>query len=552
MLVLCLANRAPPVLRESFEKTPIGNLLEDVNRYEKGWDIHAYINRVVEYIQKNWTDNESCFDEVKHVLDWFEHRESPINQAFSPLVEELVKRSGSFLEEFPEDRKREKSLKGVKILYVQMLEEAAFLEGVCLTSNRDEQRNFRALILDEVERHPEVVLGEVFSSTNGGAGCFYLDEWFSEVVVDGDWNDRFVKEYARWCLGSGRGCVPSRRNREEEDMFYLARLVPESSDRDSFYYKTRKNALRILFGDSLYARKLRAVCDACGLNYEKEVYFWIENSGMESEVKGLKNAYSKTTRLEEFIRENVYRFSDLERVYPGSVRTLHERFGIEGFARYPKEMLIQQYLKMESKEPYGLIVNPKTDHNGGFSLDEDIWHSLFTQMQGIQREIRIVETSSVSDLYRILLKLDRKYRLAESDLGFPISFLIIGGHGTSHSVEFGEVSRKNGSLERKHLRVPDPRFGEKRRFTKEMFSPHVCVVFNACDTGYGEDAFMYGVLNIAEAAEVFAPEASARIISLDVSLSSSGDILIQPTYTRWDPDQGKRVPVSTRRAGFVV
>ena len=91
-------------------------------------------------------------------------------------------------------------------------------------------------------------------------------------------------------------------------------------------------------------------------------------------------------------RRNLEQMRDLEyntrRDVPfpfGAVNYLNKNFGIYDFSRYPVPMLAKQFEAEFTDEialPYGLVINPRDDHNGAFYENFFTYRNLFDELQG--------------------------------------------------------------------------------------------------------------------------------------------------------------------------
>lgn len=169
------------------------------------------------------------------------------------------------------------------------------------------------------------------------------------------------------------------------------------------------------------------------------------------------------------VHEQCIAMMALEREQPGSVRTLHDEFGISDFARYPKEILLRQVEERDlTDKPYGVVMYPRSDWNGAFQ-DDRYFATLFEQLQNTH-SLRIVEAGSKRDAARRLISLDRKYGDAHK-----IQFMILGGHGNENGIWFGHGNKN--SLQREDLQ------GAGVRRTGSFFEPGAPLIISSCKVG---------------------------------------------------------------------
>ena len=148
--------------------------------------------------------------------------------------------------------------------------------------------------------------------------------------------------------------------------------------------------------------------------------------------------------------EIVYTVSSLEKERPCISSVLQSEFGISWFARYPEELLIEQYDKRGIKDlPYGIIIYPQADYNQAFYSEfsnRNIFERLGDQLKG-KYEIKIFEAKNSLELVHALNKSRKEYG--------KISFAIIGGHGSKDSIVLGNSvfnpERKQGVLDQAHV-----------------------------------------------------------------------------------------------------
>jgi len=135
---------------------------------------------------------------------------------------------------------------------------------------------------------------------------------------------------------------------------------------------------------------------------------------------------------------------DKRRVLP----ELFHDFGIHNFARYPAQLLADQYLQRDNLDtPYGVIMYPMSDWNGAFLKDRDVFSNLHKDLQG-KYLVRVVEVADKREMAGAFMRLHQRYapghqlgkKKIENFIGKPghrIEFVFVGGHGTPTYIDFG-------------------------------------------------------------------------------------------------------------------
>lgn len=153
-------------------------------------------------------------------------------------------------------------------------------------------------------------------------------------------------------------------------------------------------------------------------------------------------------------------------------KTLNEVYGISDFARYPTDLLVNQFDQRENSTiPYGIAVYPTSDHNGAF-YRSGAYDGLATTL-GQEFALRFYEVSSIRKVVSVINSARHKYG--------PIRIAFIGGHGSPTSISLGF-----------NFDRPDPR---KERITTDdiqrkgasaletAFIPNPTIVLVSCGTG---------------------------------------------------------------------
>jgi len=211
----------------------------------------------------------------------------------------------------------------------------------------------------------------------------------------------------------------------------------------------------------------------------------------EIDYNTVVKAWADSGRSSDFMKvvnANIRMIFELESQRPGIVKTLINDYKIYDFARYPTEMLVEQYDQRDNKDlPYGIVLYPRSDWNGAFYHNIKVFRELFVQLKEKGYRLRIFEVGSMYDVARSLIKADQRY-----GQNHKISFAIVGGHGKWDSIQFGsekerfdifgikdqpETKRDNLSLKQPDLR------GRGAQRSIEFFEKNPTVILNSCTTG---------------------------------------------------------------------
>jgi hypothetical protein len=160
---------------------------------------------------------------------------------------------------------------------------------------------------------------------------------------------------------------------------------------------------------------------------------------------------------------------NLEDKKPGSVKVLHENFGITNFQRYPIDTLLEQTKTPDPEKQTSLLVFSSEDWNGAF--DTPNHYSLLSKLYENRKDssnFRIVECKSKIDLARQLIK-------AKRDFIKPISFALISAHGNNEGFY---LSSNDENPERGIIRKEEI---EDRSL--EIFTPDAQIITDSCSSG---------------------------------------------------------------------
>jgi hypothetical protein len=153
----------------------------------------------------------------------------------------------------------------------------------------------------------------------------------------------------------------------------------------------------------------------------------------------------------------------LEDKLPGSVKTLHEKFGITNFQRYPEEILINQLNEGVSDKNIGLLSFAVDDWNGAFDNQSKIWSKVYDNQKD-NLDFKIIECDSNMDLARQLVGL-------KQSANQKVALAFLSAHSSKESFSLGgensitqeDIKRNSASL-------------------KDIFSDEAQIVANACSS----------------------------------------------------------------------
>ncbi|MHA1677260.1 MAG: hypothetical protein ACTSW3_00610 [Promethearchaeota archaeon] len=175
-------------------------------------------------------------------------------------------------------------------------------------------------------------------------------------------------------------------------------------------------------------------------------------------------------------------FTRITMVNPEIPLILYKKQNILIYSRYKFNTLMSQYYYLDNKEePYGVIIYPRTDHNGAFLNDTARIDKLIKYLGSLKDEngvkrpylLRIIEAGNLSEINRLLKEFYNKYG--------KISFLIVGGHGTKDTIQFS-----NNFI----FRVKDWKKGDtlpkKQKEIFDLFEKDFEICLISCSTGMDE------------------------------------------------------------------
>ena len=194
-----------------------------------------------------------------------------------------------------------------------------------------------------------------------------------------------------------------------------------------------------------------------------------------SEILEAWKVSNKSDLFGQAVFSNLKVIGEVEKAEPGTCKFLYDGFGITDFGRYPAELLLKQKKEFENLEnPYGVIIFPRNDWNGAFYSDNNALGDFLKELDG-KFCLRVFECESKMDIARALVTSNQRYN-PDNGKGHKISLLILGGHGTENSIQFG------GKDER-HSLTTDDLFGHGIQKTGQFFEENPTIILSSCSTG---------------------------------------------------------------------
>lgn len=184
----------------------------------------------------------------------------------------------------------------------------------------------------------------------------------------------------------------------------------------------------------------------------------------------------------------------LEDKNPGSVKILHEKFGITNFQRYPEDILLNQIKNEETNKNIGLLAFAESDPNGAFDNQLEIWNKVCNNQKD-NLDFKIIECGSNIDLMRQLISLKQN-----NNQKIDLAFL------SAHSHKDSFYLSDNDSIDKDDI----VKYSSE---IKNIFSDKAQLVANACSS-----AALGGWVNrLSKEAHIQAvgPDHPAGIIDVD-------------------------------------
>lgn len=232
-------------------------------------------------------------------------------------------------------------------------------------------------------------------------------------------------------------------------------------------------------------------------NFNLEAY----HQAYQENITAGGNGQSVVEQADKFIEGETYNMAVksfeamqvLEEEKPGSVKLLHEKFGITNFQRYPAEILLQQLNETDPQKENAFLAFSVDDHNGAFDDQLAVWQKIYEKQQE-KLNFRIAECSNKEDLINQLLVFQQ-----ESEK--QIALMVLSAHGAPDMFQLGSDGYEDIVSKEDLSKI------------KNIFTDKAQIVANACSAG----AINGWVQKISKEAKIKAvgPDAPAAILDVD-------------------------------------
>ncbi len=208
--------------------------------------------------------------------------------------------------------------------------------------------------------------------------------------------------------------------------------------------------------------------------FEENIFQYTQKRFSISKEDFFSAGHSNT---EIYWSENLKTMCNIERKITGGVKRLLKDYGIHEFNRHPQKILINQLKEESVDRPYGVVIYPHSDHNNNFDKKDTVFKN-FYEKDKKNRLLKVFEVGSNHDLLKYLIKLKRKYK-------HKISYLILGGHGSTEGVEFADMfmSYKAGTSQGELTKDVLDKREKTLKMISEFFTPDATIVLVSCSTG---------------------------------------------------------------------
>jgi hypothetical protein len=256
--------------------------------------------------------------------------------------------------------------------------------------------------------------------------------------------------------------------------------------------------------------------------------------GIEGDTETFINAWSEENDGEYKIdsKNNLNAIAELETVRPGASKLLHDFYGIRAFARYPTQMLIDQYDNHgKTDKPYGITVTAIEDHNGAFGASKS---DAGRPYRGLRDHFytRAIEAKNKIELGKNLLKLKSLYGDAQK-----IQFVFLQAHGEPDGFMLGNY----GLFSHIGEISLTTQIGNN---TRQLFTEKPVIVLASCSTG-AENGIAQK-LSRDLYATVIGPEEQSELTEMIVVNTPAG-IKMVPAFAKTKSDRREdmltRIPV---------
>jgi hypothetical protein len=126
-------------------------------------------------------------------------------------------------------------------------------------------------------------------------------------------------------------------------------------------------------------------------------------------------AQSNSEGIWEAIHANMKAMYRLEKEHSGICLNLTEKYGIRNFARYPQELLVEQYLaagqpeKNRMGKPFGIYVLPENDNNGTYYSYEQYMRDFAKELAEQNISLKFIEAGGNMDFYKRVSAINQDY-----------------------------------------------------------------------------------------------------------------------------------------------
>ncbi|NTW30619.1 MAG: hypothetical protein HGA33_05030 [Candidatus Moranbacteria bacterium] len=217
---------------------------------------------------------------------------------------------------------------------------------------------------------------------------------------------------------------------------------------------------------------------------------------------------------------------------------LFSEYGIANFQRYDSSLLLWQLEQSGQDIPYGVIVFPEEDLNGAFAQMKTPIAEMAAKLRMEKFATRIVEVGSKTEFAKRLLSLDKRY----GSNGEKISFMVLGGHGSSESITFGDRIApppidgvyEDWELRRGKITTSDLTEGKGiESALRRLLRSDAPIVLISCSTGK-EGGIAEQASRKAPEREMIGPDRPVSVRKIDVEFTEVGTPILTPEY--YDPD----------------
>jgi len=270
--------------------------------------------------------------------------------------------------------------------------------------------------------------------------------------------------------------------------------------------------------NSVSEKVLKPTLEQFGLSYADLQSAWILGNVKEK-------ARNITTNMEEVF--------NLESAHPGICKVLVEDFGVESFARYPKELLVDLYEQRANRDlPYGLCFYPKADSDGAFYGAKGAMGKFYSDLKGLGYGMRLYEVGGKYEIARAFVGSKRKYGTDNK-----AAFVILAGHGTPDTIAFGKEPKgaddSEGEIKSTNVNSVLHRMDLEGRGAQRMgefLAPNANIMLVSCSTGRRESGIGGKMSKIYEGTTVTAPKLDTTLKGIEVTKNTEGALQFKVEY----------------------